>query len=101
MNKKAQIGAGSEFFDYILFALIFIFGVMFVFAYLSLSLTLRDDATLEAVGSLQDIENLVNQGKIKYVDGNEVDVDKLKSDVDYIAIYGQLPQQEVVGLQEI
>jgi hypothetical protein len=102
MNKKAQLGPVTSWVDYILFFLIFTFGIIFLFTYLSLSLTFREDVTLENVGSLRDAENLINQKKIEYAWGNIVDVDKLKRDVEYINTYRKNPnEQESVGLQEI
>ena len=102
INKKAQIGPGSEWIDYMLFAVIFIFGIIFLFTYLSVSLIIRNDATLETVGSLQDSENLINQQKAEYAIGNNVDVDKIQRDIVYINTYRKNPNEiESVGLMEI
>lgn len=97
MNKKGA-GPVESWIDYLLLFVMALFAFMFLFASLSLSLIFRDDATVKTAESLQTAENLLNEQKVRYVQGDQVDIPQLKNKVNYLNTYKQLPDQEI-GLQ--
>lgn len=94
INKKGA-GPVESWIDYMLIFVIGLFGFIFLFTLLSLSLLFRAEATVLAVESSQTAENLIFQQRAAYVEGLVVNIDTLKANVNYVNKYKLPPPKPV------
>ena len=94
MNKKAALSIDS-WLDYLLLFVIGLFGFIFLFTYLSFSLLARDKATIQAAESSSTAADLIIEQKWAYQNKQPVDINDLKSRVNYVNKYKLPPPKPV------
>src|SRR3989344_6274608 len=94
LRKKGALSVDS-WIDYLLLLVIGLFGFIFLFTYLSLSLSSRDNASIQAAKSSHLAEKLIIEQKWAYLSKQPVDIIDLKNKVNYVNTYKLLPPKPV------
>ena len=92
-DKKAMIIA--HWFDYMFIIFIAFFGFMFIYISFVGNIDERDEKSLAAIEGASNVQQYIAEHRVKFENGEDIDIITLLQNKRYLQKYRQLPANEV------